>query len=55
MYVCMDDRYDNSGLSYETVDEFLEMVAALFGEELTLRYLAEGYYDEDGRLILGRI
>ena len=36
-YKCTNDRYDNSGSSYASVREFLDMCAKCFQENVELR------------------
>ena len=54
--VCLDDRYDSSGLAFDDVADFEAMCESLYGEapSLDLREFAitPGWYDAQNRLIL---
>ena len=52
MYLCIDDSYDPTGSTYDSLEDFQAMCIACFGEAPELRETPEGYTDEAGRLVL---
>ena len=52
MYRCIDPVWCPQGMIYDGPDDFRAMCRACFGEAPELRETAEGYADEEGRLVL---
>lgn len=52
MYRCICDTWDPQGMLYESAAEFLAMCRQCFGVAPELRATADGWTDEDGRLVL---
>lgn len=49
--ICYSDRYTPTADEFASVDEFLTMCRAVFGEAPTLTLRADGWHDDGGRVL----
>jgi hypothetical protein len=49
---CQSSDYDNTGLTYDSVESFLQVCEDCFGDWPTLTDRGECWYDTDGQLVL---